>query len=215
MGVKLNEAVKRLMMALILVGAMGGCVGRNPREGNPLRTGGTIYYGETPAVVARGVGDRGGILGKRGNYWDGVKGSGAVVVRVRLGEQRAYFYEGEKLVGVTSVSTGREGFATSRGNFTVLEKDQNHRSSRYGDYVGKDGTILARGIDREVDVAPKGARYDGAEMRYFLRIDGGTGMHAGYLPGYADSHGCIRLPLGMAEHFFKAVRVGTPVVVTD
>ena len=83
MGVKLNEAVKKLMTALILVGAMGGCVGRNPREGNPLRTGGTIYYGETPVVGVRGVGDRGGILGNRGHYWDGVKGSGAVVVRVR------------------------------------------------------------------------------------------------------------------------------------
>lgn len=50
-------------------------------------------------------------------------------------------------------------------------------------------------------------------MPYFLRLHGGIGMHAGYLPGYPASHGCIRLPQQMAVEFFKDATVGTPVVI--
>ena len=51
-------------------------------------------------------------------------------------------------------------------------------------------------------------------MPYFMRIVGGVGMHAGYLPGYPASHGCIRMPEFMAENFFKSVSTGTPVTIT-
>ena len=51
-------------------------------------------------------------------------------------------------------------------------------------------------------------------MPYFMRIVGGIGMHAGYLPGYPASHGCIRMPEFMAENFFNSVSVGTPVTIT-
>jgi lipoprotein-anchoring transpeptidase ErfK/SrfK len=51
-------------------------------------------------------------------------------------------------------------------------------------------------------------------MPYFMRIVGGIGMHAGYLPGYPASHGCIRMPEFMAENFFRSVSVGTPVTIT-
>jgi lipoprotein-anchoring transpeptidase ErfK/SrfK len=50
-------------------------------------------------------------------------------------------------------------------------------------------------------------------MPYFLRIHGGIGLHAGYLPGYPASHGCIRLPKVMALKFFQDATVGTPVVI--
>ena len=50
-------------------------------------------------------------------------------------------------------------------------------------------------------------------MPYFLRIHGGIGMHAGYLPGYPASHGCIRLSEKMAVQFFKNAAVGTPVEI--
>src|SRR5438874_999640 len=46
-------------------------------------------------------------------------------------------------------------------------------------------------------------------------IHGGVGMHAGYLPGYPASHGCIRMPEFMAENFFKSVSVGTPISITN
>ena len=56
-------------------------------------------------------------------------------------------------------------------------------------------------------------QFDGADMPYFMRIVGGTGMHEGYLPGYPASHGCIRMPGPMAEAFFRSVSVGTPVTI--
>src|SRR5260370_41640900 len=63
------------------------------------------------------------------------------------------------------------------------------------------------------DPRPRGTVFRGAPMPYFLRIQGGIGMHAGYLPGYPASHGCIRLPKEMAVHFFQNAPVGTPVAI--
>ena len=58
-------------------------------------------------------------------------------------------------------------------------------------------------VDLTKDRPPRGTVFRGAPMRYFLRVHGGIGMHAGYLPGYPASHGCIRLPKQMAAHFSK------------
>ena len=52
-------------------------------------------------------------------------------------------------------------------------------------------------------------------MPYYMQIAPGFGLHAGYLPGYPASHGCIRMPEFMAEAFFKSVSVGTPVTITN
>ncbi|PWU10485.1 MAG: hypothetical protein C5B47_02065, partial [Verrucomicrobia bacterium] len=60
-----------------------------------------------------------------------------------------------------------------------------------------------------------GGRYRPALMKYFVRYNGAEGVHAGALPGYPASHGCIRLPIHKAAAVFKTVGVGTPVVVTD
>lgn len=148
------------------------------------------------------------------SYWDGDEFKGAPSIVIRLGEQRAYFYKGKQLVGVSIISTGREGFNTQTGSFHIIQKDKDHVSSRFGDYIDTQGNIIKKEIDREKDPMPKGAIYDGARMPYFMRIVGGTGMHEGFLPGYPASHGCIRMPGFMAENFFYNVAVGTPVTVT-
>jgi lipoprotein-anchoring transpeptidase ErfK/SrfK len=149
------------------------------------------------------------------SYWDGDNVGGAPSIRINLGEQRAYFYKGGELVGVSVVSTGREGFGTTSGSFHIIQKDKDHVSSRFGDYVDASGGIIKKEIDREKDPMPRGARYDGARMPFFMRIVGGTGMHEGFLPGYPASHGCIRMPGFMAQKFFENVNVGTPVSVTN
>ena len=149
------------------------------------------------------------------SYWDGDGAPGAPSIRISLGEQRAYFYKGGELVGISAISTGREGFGTTTGSYKIIQKDKDHVSSRFGDYVDRDGTIIKKEIDRDKDPMPKGAIYDGARMPFFMRIVGGTGMHEGFLPGYPASHGCIRMPGHMAEIFFNHVSVGTPVSVTD
>lgn len=154
----------------------------------------------------------------RGNYdnfshWDGDGKMGSPSIVIRLSEQRAYFFKGDELAGVSTISTGREGFGTPKGNFRIQQKDKNHASGTYGDYVDAEGRIVKKDIDRFKDPMPHGTRFDGAKMPFFMRITGGVGMHEGFLPGYPASHGCIRMPRFMAEAFFRNVEVGTPVSI--
>ena len=69
------------------------------------------------------------------SYWDGDNMTGAPSVKISLAEQRAYFYKGDKLAGVSWISTGREGKNTVTGNYHIIQKDKDHGSSLYGDYV--------------------------------------------------------------------------------
>ncbi len=149
------------------------------------------------------------------SYWDGDGVEGKPSIKINLAEQRAYFYKSGQLVGVSQLSTGREGLATPTGTFKISQKDVNHVSSKYGDYVDDAGNVVVPNIDMEKDPKPPGTHYKGAPMPHFMRIVGGVGMHAGYLPGYPASHGCIRMPEFMAENFFKSVSTGTPVTITN
>ncbi len=149
------------------------------------------------------------------SYWDGDGISGSPSIRIRLSEQRAYFYKSGQLVGVSVISTGREGYGTKTGHFHIIQKDKDHKSSIYGDYVDEQGNIVMKEIDNTKDPKPPGAHFDGAPMPFFMRINGGTGMHQGFLPGYPASHGCIRMPGFMAEAFFRSVSTGTPVSVEE
>jgi hypothetical protein len=148
-----------------------------------------------------------------GSWWrgDGVSGSPHIVIS--LNEQRAFFYKGGKLVGVSALSTGDSEHPTPTGRYSIQQKDMWHQSSQYGDYVDGSGTPIEQNIDRTVDPQPRGSHFDGAKMHYFMRFTRGIGMHAGYLPGHAASHGCVRMPQDMAETFFHNVSVGTPVEV--
>ena len=141
------------------------------------------------------------------------KPTGKVAILIDLADQHAYLYSRGQVVLTAPVSTGREGYDTPAGQYSVIEKDIDHRSSIYGAYV-RDGTIVKENVDVRKDPRPPGSAFVGASMPYFLRIVGGVGLHAGYLPGYPASHGCIRMPESKAQRFFYAARVGTPVTVT-
>ncbi|MEO7319302.1 MAG: L,D-transpeptidase family protein [Chthoniobacteraceae bacterium] len=147
------------------------------------------------------------------SYWDGDHIQGPPSLSISLSEQRAYFYKGQELVGISVISTGREGYGTPPGQYKILQKDRHHKSSLYGDYVDREGNILQKDIDNTKDPKPPGAIYDGAKMPFFMRITGGVGMHEGFLPGYPASHGCIRMPGFMAEAYFNNVSQGTPVTI--
>lgn len=148
------------------------------------------------------------------SYWDGDGVPGKPSIKISLGEQRAYFYKARQLVGISQLSTGREGLDTPAGQYKIIQKDLEHASSRYGDYVDAGDNVVVPNIDNGKDPKPPGTHFKGAPMPYFMRIVGGVGMHAGYLPGYPASHGCIRMPQFMAEDFFQSVAVGTPVTIT-
>jgi hypothetical protein len=149
------------------------------------------------------------------SYWDGDGVSGPPSVVIYLKEQRAYFYKGDQLVGVSQVSAGREGHNTPIGNYKIMQKDHDHASNLYGDYVDAAGNVVQKDVDLGKNPKPPGAIFKGAPMPFFMRITGGVGMHQGYLPGYPASHGCIRMPGKMAEAFYNNVEVGTPVQIVD
>ena len=114
------------------------------------------------------------------------KAMGPMVVVVSLTEQRAYVYRNGLLVALTTVSTGKPGHATPVGVFTILQKDKDHRSSTYNN----------------------------APMPYQQRLTwDGIALHAGGLPGYPESHGCVHLPSAFAEKLFGATNMGMTVVV--
>jgi L,D-transpeptidase catalytic domain len=127
---------------------------------------------------------------KKGEFlWLGeALSSGPLVMVVSITEQRGYVYRNGVLIGATSVSTGRPGHATPTGVFTVLQKQEEHRS-----------TI-----------------YDGAPMPYMQRLTwGGVALHAGGLPGYPESHGCIHLPSEFAKLLFAISSTGMTVVIAN
>lgn len=114
--------------------------------------------------------------------------SGPLVMVVSLTEQRAYVYRNGLLIGVTTVSTGKPGHATPTGVFTILQKDKDHRS-----------TI-----------------YNNAPMPYMERLTwGGIALHAGGLPGYPESHGCVHLPSEFARLLYAIAPPGMTVVVAS
>ena len=127
---------------------------------------------------------------KSGQYaWaPNVAPAGPMLLMVNLKSQRALLYRNGVPIGASTVSTGRPGYSTPTGIFTILQKDIDHRSRTY----------------------------DNAPMPYMQRLTWkGVALHAGNLPGYPASHGCIRLPLGFAKLLYSATRLGMTVVITD
>ena len=140
----------------------------------------------------------------------------SVHVVVSLPKQRAYLMIGEQIVIDSPISSGKRGHTSPTGHLPVLEKDPNHHSSLYGDFVDGSGRIVRAGVSARIDSAPSGTHFVGATMKWFMRLTGdGVGMHVGILPGYPASHGCIRMPFDGAKLFYDRVKVGTPVDVGD
>ena len=139
-----------------------------------------------------------------------------VHVVVSLPKQRAFLMIGDQIVIDSPISSGKRGHSSPTGNFSVLEKDPNHRSNIYGDFVDRSGRVVRAGISAKIDAAPSGTHYVGASMKWFMRLTAeGVGMHIGILPGYPASHGCIRMPPDGAKLLYDHVKVGTLVDVGD
>ena len=139
---------------------------------------------------------------------------GNPAIEINLTTQSAAFLKSGVEVGRSPISSGREGYTTPTGSFTIVQKNKNHVSSLYGDFVDAEGKVVVANVASNRDKRPPGTTFRGAPMPYFMRIHGGVGMHAGYLPGYPASHGCIRMPRGAAQRFFENAPLGTPVKVT-
>ena len=177
-----------------------------------LGNGKTTYLGSVggniPASELRGPIDT-------VSFWDEGSASGEPFIQISLKDQKAKFYRGRTLVGISKISSGREGHSTPPGKYKILQKNADHVSNIYGIWKSSDGMIVNDDVDiRKQPVPPPGLIYEGAPMPNFMRITpGGVGMHAGYIPGYPASHGCIRMPERMSQAFFHNVSVGTKVIV--
>jgi hypothetical protein len=114
--------------------------------------------------------------------------AGPVMIVISLPDQRAYVYRNGVPIGVSTVSTGKEGHATPTGVFTILQKRVDHKSNLY----------------------------NSAPMPFMQRLTwDGIALHAGNLPGYPASHGCIRLPKPFAQKLYDTTKLGLTVVITD
>lgn len=135
-----------------------------------------------------------------------------IEIELDLTNQRAYLIQDGDIVYDSPISSGRSSHPTPTGMFQVVEKDIDHRSSLYGKVVDASGRVVKADADSDTPV-PSGGKFVQAPMRHFLRFNGAIGMHAGILPGYPASHGCVRLPANRAALFFNIAEVGTPVRV--
>jgi hypothetical protein len=113
---------------------------------------------------------------------------GPIVMVVSLPEQLAYVYRNGVIIGASTISSGKKGHRTPTGVFTILQKNADHYSNLYND----------------------------APMPYMQRLTwSGIAIHAGRLPGYPASHGCVRMPYDFAQKLFAETKTGLTVVVSD
>lgn len=147
------------------------------------------------------------------SYWDDDGTGGPAHIVVDLGSQQAKFYRGDNLVGVAAISSGVEGRTTPSGNYTILEKIRDKHSTAYGHVEDAGGAIVNYDATPRSPVPP-GGRYVPSPMPYWMRLtNDGIGMHQGFLPGFAASHGCIRMDKRVIAQFYNAAQVGMPVRV--
>src|SRR5579864_777201 len=115
------------------------------------------------------------------------KPQGPLIIAISINEQKLRIYDANGFYAESPISTGMRGHATPMGVFSVIQKQKYHRSNIYS----------------------------GAPMPYMQRITwSGVAMHAGVLPGYPASHGCIRMPMAFAVKMWNWTRMGARVVVT-
>ena len=145
------------------------------------------------------------------NIPEGHSGRPSIVVSLRA--QEAYLYRAGNKTASSRISSGREGYRTPVGRFQVIRKDEDHRSSVYGDYVDDSGHVVKANVDSRRDSKPPHSHFVGAPMPYFIEFSPGYGLHQGYLPGEPASHGCIRMPYWKARQFYNAAHLGTLVVI--
>lgn len=194
----------------ICIGILTGCADYDSRLTSPA----TRYLGSDGAIITKSS-EMTRSYAESISYWDGDGVSGSPSIVISLGQQTASFYKGGRLVGVSAISTGREGHSTPTGNYRIISKKEMHHSNLYGNYVDGAGNVVVANIGIRQDPQPPGTSFAGAPMPYWMRLTtSGVGLHAGFLPGVPDSRGCIRLPERLAKAFYANAPVGTPVSIT-
>ena len=117
----------------------------------------------------------------------GAKPVGPLIIAISIEKQRVRVYDANGFFAESPVSTGTKTHPTPMGVFSIIQKHKMHHSNIYS----------------------------GAPMPFMQRITwSGVAMHAGVLPGYPASHGCIRMPMAFAQKMWNWTKMGARVVVT-
>ena len=182
--------MKRLALAVAVTALCASAVVTAPTPAHALETYEAQMAASDAASQARvdmleAFGPK---LLRPGQYlWRDVpESAGPERVVVSLSDQLAYLYRGNRLMAVSTISSGEPGRDTPAGIFSVQLKKPMHRSRKY----------------------------DNAPMPFAQFItDYGVALHAGYIPGHPASHGCVRLPSAFAKKLFTVTQVGTPVFI--
>jgi lipoprotein-anchoring transpeptidase ErfK/SrfK len=133
-------------------------------------------------------------------------------VIINLSDQKVSLVQQGRITLVSPIASGKPGWSTPTGNFKIFNKDVDHQSQSFGLVVDAYGRVVNSNATPSSHV-PRGCHYQPAPMPYFMEFSPAVGMHAGYLPGYPASHGCVRMPADLAALFFHQVHIGTPVTV--
>jgi len=144
----------------------------------------TAHASETSAIVAEAT----DLAPGRFIWRPAAATEGDVEVVVSLPQQLAYVYRGDTLIGMSTVSTGKEGHETPTGSFSILQKRERHFSNRYNN----------------------------APMPFMQRLTwDGIALHAGAIPGTPASHGCVRFPIAFARHLYRVTELGAKVHIVN
>ena len=201
-------------MKRILPVAQLGCVGgvfehsAPPPQARYLNDGyATLYLGEDGVVVTK---QTQAAQPQEEGYWRGddvpalLRSSSTSAIR------RHTSTNPDRLSACPRFQADARDIELRPGDSAFIQKNRDHHSNLYGDYVDSSGNVVVRNVGVMEDPKPPGTYFRGAPMPYFMRIYSGVGMHAGYLPGVPDSHGCIRMPLRMAQTLLRERTVRNP-----
>jgi hypothetical protein len=144
--------------------------------------------------------------------WGGAGIASETRVIVNLSDQTASLVERGRITLISPIASGKPGWQTPTGSFRIFNRDLDHLSRSFGLVVDVYGRVVNPNATPSTNL-PRHCHYEPAPMPYFMEFSPAIGMHAGYLPGYPASHGCVRMPRDLAVQFFQRVHIGTPVTV--
>lgn len=148
--------------------------------------GAVVVLSAAPALAIEGLTEIEDMRPGQFTWHPDREADGPVAIIVSLPQQRVHVYRNGIRIAVSTCSSGRPGHETPTGVFVVLQKDKFHKSSTYND----------------------------APMPNMNRLTwSGIALHAGNLPGYPASHGCVRLPMAFSGDLFSITHLGTPVII--
>jgi hypothetical protein len=135
-------------------------------------------------------------------------------IKVNLATQRGFLMNGDQVAMDYPICSGIKSRPTPTGTFYILEKIVEKRSNKYGKILDASGDVINSDADSTLDPIPEGGSFQGASMRYWMRLtNDGVGHHIGPIRRHPASHACIRGPSATMPTVYSKVKVGTRVIV--